>query len=184
LFEAEVLPLSVSQQLQLSYPTVLKAYHTIRRSLLPKERWNLFSGKERQGVGSSPVFGLIHQEGKIHFGSPHKVTPHSLLRRKLKMQRLGNAVYTEKFLDHDAMIFWGDRELKIKNFLLPEIVEEKMGQGDRFRSFAQSRLQKHHGISQKLFPLYLGEMIFRFNHQGESLFHLLADHVSQSVAEI
>jgi transposase len=182
-FQEEILPFPASERLKLSYPTVLKAYHTIRWSLLPREKTALYPVSERRALEGGSIFGLIQQGGKIHFEGVAKWTPRTLARKKVKMHRFGNVIYAEKFLHHDATIFWGDRSFKIKDSSHPEGAEKKIDESENFRSFARFRFKRYHGISKKLFPLYLGEMVFRFNHRGENLFHLLAARVSQSVAE-
>ena len=39
-----------------------------------------------------------------------------------------------------------------------------------FWSYAKGRLLKFHGLSTKLFPLYLKELEFRYNMRGKDLF--------------
>ncbi|MCX8118095.1 MAG: DDE transposase, partial [Desulfobacterota bacterium] len=41
-----------------------------------------------------------------------------------------------------------------------------------------------HGVSPKLFPLYLKEMEFRYNHRHESLFDLLLKLITKPVANL
>ncbi len=39
-----------------------------------------------------------------------------------------------------------------------------------FWGYAKERLMKYHGLSPKLFPLYLKELEFRYNKRDKSLF--------------
>jgi transposase len=52
-----------------------------------------------------------------------------------------------------------------------------------FWSYAKERLIKHHGVSQKRFPLYLKEMEFRYNNRGSSIFNLLVKNVCNLVPD-
>lgn len=52
-----------------------------------------------------------------------------------------------------------------------------------FWSWAKERLFKHHGISPRLFPLYLKEMEFRYNHRNEIIFDKLVEFLSDIVPD-
>ncbi|HEY5807511.1 MAG TPA: hypothetical protein VIT67_06065, partial [Povalibacter sp.] len=57
------------------------------------------------------------------------------------------------------------------------------GSAEAFWSYARSRLQGLRKIPCRYFPLYLGEMCYRFNHRGDDLASLLFDVVRSTAIQ-
>ena len=43
----------------------------------------------------------------------------------------------------------------------------------RFWSYTKERLMKYHGVSIGMFPLYIKELVFRYDNRGKDLFEEL-----------
>jgi len=50
-----------------------------------------------------------------------------------------------------------------------------------FWSYAKGKLLKFHGLSPKLFPLYLKELEFRYNKRGKNLYEELLNVLGAGV---
>ncbi|MCX8119179.1 MAG: IS1595 family transposase, partial [Desulfobacterota bacterium] len=96
------------------------------------------------------------------------VSAETLLNLTVKKVRRGSLIYTDKFRSYDALMCCGYRHLRIdhkKRFSSGKVYINSL---EGFWAYAKERLIKHHGVSPKLFPLYLKEMEFRYNHRHES----------------
>lgn len=117
LFELELSALKIAQQLELSYPTVLKAVTTIRLAILAHARDRddfllgevemdeaYFGGKRKgkRGRGAPskvPVFGILEREGQVRVEVVKNVTAETLLGLTVKTVRRGSIVYTDEVLE-------------------------------------------------------------------------------------
>jgi transposase len=199
LFELEVPSLQIAQQVELSYPTVLKATHLIRMSILAHAQdfrqlkgeveldESYFGGRRKGGIGRStktktPVFGLLERDGKVWVEIVKDVSAKSLLNETIKKVRRGSIVYTDKFMSYDSLMFCGYRHLKVdhrRRFARGKVYINGL---EGFWSFAKQRLIKFHGVSPKRFIYYLKEMEFRFNHRQKNLFPILVRYVADLVS--
>lgn len=196
LFELELSALKIAQQLELSYPTVLKAVTTIRLAILAHARDRddfllgevemdeaYFGGKRKgkRGRGAPskvPVFGILEREGQVRVEVVKNVTAETLLGLTVKTVRRGSIVYTDKYSSYDSLMFCGYRHLKVdhsKRFASGKVYINGI---EGFWSYAKERLIKHHGISKWKFPLYIKEMEFRYNHRREALFPILCQYLA------
>jgi len=197
LFELEVTAHVAAQQTEVSYPTALRTFTLMRRALLAEqapELWPLiaseveadesyFGGRRRgkraggrvgrAALGKIPVFGILERRGQVHVTVVPNVQAATLVGETIKLVKRGSLVYTDKYPGYDALTFCGYRHLKVDH-------GRRFSQGrvhinglEGFWSYAKGKLQKHHGISPKYFPLYLYEMQFRYNHRQDNLFELL-----------
>lgn len=197
LFELEVSARKISQQVSLSYPTVLKAVTLIRIALIigdedadfflqgEVEMDEAYFGGRRKGnrgrgaFNKVPVFGILERNGVVKVEVVKNVTAETLLSMTVKTVRRGSIVYTDKFKSYDSLMFCGYRHLRVDH-------GKRFGRGkvyinglEGFWSFAKERLIKFHGVSKEKFPLYLKEMEFRYNHKGENLFPLFAQKLCE-----
>ena len=193
LFELELSARKISQQVGLSYPTVLKALNTIRMAILANNSENkellkgeveldetYFGGKRKgkRGRGAFnkiPVFGILERDGVVRVEAVKDVTAEILLNLTVKTVRRGSIVYTDKFKSYDSLMFCGYRHLKIdhkKRFASGKVYINGV---EGFWSYAKERLIKHHGLSKEKFPLYLKEMEFRYNNRHHSIFNILVN---------
>ena len=202
LFELEVPALRASGQLERSYPTVLGAYHVIRKSIMATsddgmellrgevEADESYFGGHRKGkrgrgaAGKSIVFGVLERQGQIRVQVVPNVTAETLLNTTVKMVKRGSIIYTDKMSSYDALMFCGYRHLRVdhsKRFSRGKVYINGL---EGFWSFAKARLIKHHGMSKKYFPYYLKEMEFRYNNRKKkNLFDLLLTTVCKPVAD-
>ena len=105
----------ISQQVGLSYPTVLKALNTIRMAILANNSENkellkgeveldetYFGGKRKGKKGRGafnkiPVFGILERDGVVKVETVKDVTAETLLNLTVKTVRRGSIVYTDTF---------------------------------------------------------------------------------------
>ena len=192
----EIIELKISAgkanfHVNLNYPTTLKGYDTMRRSILQQISHDedllkgeieadesYFGGKRKgkrgRGAGHKTiVFGILEREGKVIVSIIPNASADSLLHETVKKVRRGSIVYTDKWRGYDSLMFCGYKHLNIDH-------EQKFKQWrvyingvEGFWSFAKDRLIKHHGISKEKFLLYIKEMEWRYKHKEEDLFDLL-----------
>lgn len=191
LFELELSTRKISQQVELSYPTTLKATTVLRRAILAAgtndqellrgevEMDEAYFGGHRKGkrgrgaAGKVPVFGILERDGVVTVEVVRDVTADTLLTQTLKKVRRGSIVYTDRYQGYDSLMFCGYRHLSINHKKLFASGKVYINGIEGFWSYAKERLIKHHGLSKHRFPLYLKEMEFRYNHRHQELFPLL-----------
>lgn len=199
LFELELSTRKICQQVDLSYPTVLKAVNTLRMAILKAnsegdllldgevEMDEAYFGGRRKGkrgrgaAGKVPVFGILERKGQVRVEVVKDVRAETLLTATVKTVRRGSIVYTDKYQGYDTLMFCGYRHLNIdhkKRFASGKVYINGI---EGFWSYAKERLIKHHGVSKEKFPLYLKEMEFRYNHRNEDIFPLLTQFILRPV---
>lgn len=198
LFELELVAQQAGVQLGLSYPTILRAFTTIRRALLAAAEPTLFQreveadesyfgprrssrhrgeGHGRKAPAKIPVFGILERHGRVQVTVVKDCSAESLLSETLRAVKRGSLVYTDRWRGYDTLAFCGYRHLRVdhnKRFSRPSASGKVHINGlEGFWSYAKGKLLKHHGVSPRKFPLYLYEMQFRYNHRHQDLFDLL-----------
>lgn len=201
LFELEISARKIAQQVELSYPTVLRAVHLIRMAIVSADRGaedllegevemdeTYFGGKRkgRRGRGARnkvPVFGILERNGIVRVDVLKDVTAESILSLTIKIVRRGSIVYTDKFKSYDSLMFCGYRHLKVDHSRRFSTGRVYINGLEGFWSYAKERLIKHHGVSKEKFPLYLKEMEFRYNNRDKNIFNLLAKNICNLVPD-
>ena len=199
LFELDVSARKIAQQVQLSYPTVLKAVTIIRIAIVAntKDAQDLLNGeieldesyfggrrKGKRGRGAYnkvPVFGILERDGTVLVEVVKDVTAESLLSMTIKTVRRGSIVYTDKFRSYNALMFCGYRHLRVdhrKRFSTGKVYINGL---EGFWGYAKERIMKFHGVSKEKFPLYLKEMEFRYNNRKKDIFPLLVENLCSIV---
>jgi transposase len=202
LFELEVSAHRIAHQVELSYPTVLKALHFVRLSIVHAESpdWlageveldeSYFGGYQKGHRGRSvsnkiPVMGILERNGRVRVHLLKDATAESLLSLTVKTVRRGSIVYTDKYQAYDALMFCGYTHLRVdhgKRFAQGKVYINGL---EGFWSYAKERLAKFHGVSKTYFPLYLKEMEFRYNHRDnpQGLFRLLIQNLLNPVPKL
>ncbi len=202
LFELEVSARKIAQQVQLSYPTVLKAVTLIRIAIVANahggqdllngeiELDESYFGGRRKGkrgrgaAGKVPVFGILERNGTVMVDVVKDVTAESLLSMTVKTVKRGSIVYTDKFKSYDALMFCGYRHLRVdhgKRFATGKVYINGL---EGFWSYAKERIIKFHGVSKEKFPLYLKEMEFRYNNRNNDIFTLLVKNICNTVPNL
>jgi transposase len=131
LFELELSTRKISNQLGISYPTVLKATHVLRKAILFHYRRDdellkgivemdeSYLGGKRKGnrgrgaAGKVPVFGILERDGIVKVEVVNDVSSKTLLGLTVKTVRRGSIVYTDKFRSYDALMCCGYKHLKV-----------------------------------------------------------------------
>jgi transposase len=201
LFELEVSARKICEQIDLSYPTVLKALAVIRMAIVANSPdLQLLAGeieldefyfcgkrKGKRGRGAFnkvPVLGILERDGIVKVEVVNDVSAETLLNLTIKTVRRGSIVYTDKFRSYDALMCCGYRHLKVdhgKRFSTGKVYINGL---EGFWSYAKERLIKHHGVSKEKFPLYLKEMEFRYNNRNTQIFHELAKYLANLVPDL
>ncbi len=115
LFELSISAKTASKQMHLSYKTTLKAFDTIRYSILedlaktdPVLKGKIeadeayFGGKRKGNRGRGAknktiVFGILERNGKVHVEIVKNVKAKTLLASTIKKVKKGSIVYTDKW---------------------------------------------------------------------------------------
>jgi transposase len=201
LFEIELSARKIAEQIDLSYPTVLKALTVIRMAITAnRSDQHLLAGeieldesyfggrrKGKRGRGAYnkvSVFGILERDGIVKVEAVNDVTAKTLLDLTIKTVRRGSIVYTDKFRSYDALMCCGYRHLKVdhnKRFSSGKVYINGL---EGFWSYAKERLIKHHGVSREKFPLYLKEMEFRYNNRNTEIFHVIAKYLVNLVPDL
>jgi transposase len=178
----------IAQQVQLSYPTVLKAVTLIRIAIVAntKDAQDLLNGeieldesyfggrrKGKRGRGAYnkvPVFGILERDGVVRVKVVKDVTAESILSMTVKTVRRGSIVYTDKFRSYNALMFCGYRHLRVDHKRRFSTGKVYINGLEGFWGYAKERIMKLHGVSKEKFPLYLKEMEFRYNEALAKVF--------------
>lgn len=203
LFELELTANRMAPELRLSYNTVYKAMTTLRFAILagaldapqllhPSSGIDLGlsdtpEDEAHTAVNRYPVFGIIEKNGWVFIDLlPHVQAENVLhfnLHFSLKLTRMGNIVYTDRFQRYDALMFCGDDRLTFNYVNIRGKSAYVDSLSGSFWAFARTRLRRFNGVTPRRFPLYLKELEFRYNHRGEDLFPLLADRLCALVPD-
>jgi transposase len=195
LFELEISARKASQQLGISYPTVLKAFQLIRQAITAHTRNgdHLLNGKIEanetyfgggnkdcrfKGISEKiPVFGILERKGKVRVEVLKDLNAETLLNLTVKTVRRGSIIYTDKLRSYDALMFCGYKHLRVehrKRFTRSDVYINGL---DGFWSYAKERMNRFHGVSKEKFPFYLKEMEFRYNHRHKPIFEMLVQYL-------
>ena len=201
LFELELSARKISQQINLSYPTVLKAVTLIRKAIIANsDDCDLFGGeveldeayfggrrKGNRGRGAFnkvPVFGILERDGLVKVEVVKDVSARTLIDMTIKTVKRGSIVYTDKFRSYDSLMFCGYRHLKLDHKKIFSTGKVYINGLEGFWSYAKERLIKHHGVSKEKFPLYLKEMEFRYNNRNTTIFTQLTKYLVNLVPDL
>jgi len=202
LFELGVSARKIAREIQVSYPSALRAVSLVRQCIIAHSSdrdillqgeveadESYFGGKRKgkrgRGAGHKiPVFGILERDGIVKVEVLRDVTAESILGLTIKTVRRGSIVYTDKFRSYDALMFCGYRHLRVdhqKQFASGKVYINGL---EGFWAFAKERLIKYHGVSKQNFPLYLKEMEFRYNNRDKDLFIVLSELMCHLVPKV
>jgi len=195
LFELSVSAKTASKQMQLDYKTTLKAFDTLRFSILEElaksdrvlkgeiEADEAYFGGKRKGNrgrgarNKTIVFGILERNGKVSVQIVKNVKAKTLLAGTIRKVKKGSIVYTDKWLGYDSLIFNGYKHLSVdhkKTFVKDDVYINGI---EGFWSFAKENMAKYHGVSPSKFLLYIKEMEWRYNNRSNDLFDLLLKYM-------
>ena len=188
LFELELVAQQAGVQLGLSYPTILRAFTTIRRALLAAAEPTLFQAdveadesyfgprhptrsrgdprnQGRSAPHKIPVFGILERHGRVQVTVVRDCSADSLLRETLRTVKRGSLVYTDRWQGYDTLAFCGYRHLRVdhgKRFSRPSPSGKVHINGlEGFWSYAKHWLYQYRGVPKKFFHFYLAGTSFR-----------------------
>ena len=195
LFELSLSAKTASKQMQLDYKTTLKAFDTLRFSILEElaktdrvlkgeiEADEAYFGGKRKGNrgrgarNKTIVFGILERNGKVSVQIVKNVKAKTLLAGTIRKVKKGSIVYTDKWLGYDSLIFNGYKHLSVdhkKTFVKDDVYINGI---EGFWSFAKENMAKYHGVSSDKFLLYIKEMEWRYNNRNKDLFDLLLKYM-------
>ncbi len=195
LFELSLSAKTASKQMQLDYKTTLKAFDTLRFSILEElaksdrvlkgeiEADEAYFGGKRKGNrgrgarNKTIVFGILERNGKVSVQIVKNVKAKTLLAGTIRKVKKGSIVYTDKWLGYDQLIFNGYKHLSVdhkKTFVKDDVYINGI---EGFWSFAKENMAKYHGVSPSKFLLYVKEMEWRYNNRNNDLFDLLLKYM-------
>lgn len=127
----------------------------------------------KRGRGASKkivVLGLLKRQGKVYTNIIPNAKAESLMPIIRRVVKSGSDIYTDGWRSYDALAVYGYNHKKVKH----EDDEFTKGEThingiESFWSFTKRRLAKFNGIPKKLFPSYLLESEWRFNHRNDIL---------------
>ncbi|HZD40802.1 MAG TPA: transposase [Terriglobales bacterium] len=194
LFELEVPMRRLTGEIGISYPTALKAGNLIRcaiaqnaHDLLPKndaETHQIYAAccnkaaRRRPTRENSPIFGVSRHRGQVELALVREVDAKALRYENVATIQRGSIVYTGRFREYDALIFWDG--------ISKGAGQEKKPRGqldEEFWSFLNRRVGRFQGSPIRRFPLYLIELAFRYNHRNDQLFETLAHYTTRLVPD-
>lgn len=134
-------------------------------------------GKRGRGAaGKSIVFGLLERDGRVYTRVVDDVSKEVLLAVICRKARKGSVYYTDSFKSYNSLKRYGKHyTLKHSKQFARKCRKRKVHINgiEGFWSFAKHGLYNYRGVSQSMFPLYLKEMEYRFNHRNDNLLQLL-----------
>lgn len=187
LFALDVAPAVMAMEMEVSYPTVLKAADTVRRAIVAQalDAGRLYDAGIWPGPGTpkpssdivdAPVFGLIEIGGVAICDLVPNLSAENILHFKLsfylKTASIGQVVYTAPYKQYLALMscgpgLWPVRYVRHEDKRLPV-------ESSPFWMFAKQRLRQLRGVPASHFPLYLKEYELRYNSREQDLIPILA----------
>ena len=172
LFELEVSPRQISEQLRLNYKTVTRALHVIRQAIAAPEIPRACS-----------VFAVDEIGGRAAVYELSDLPAPGLPRLPVKLFRTGNILYSTSFdaysglLSHIEHLSDGDDVDGCK--LNASACFEFQG----FMNWAGEKFKQHRRISARQFPYFLRELEFRYNHKNGDFFETITGALCNLVPE-
>ncbi len=206
LFAEEATAHAIAADIRASYNATYKALTALRYSLLVQAldarlllgpatglgqyiRGRKLTGQpESRRPGNVPVFGLIEEGGLVFVDLVTEIQAETVFHFhanfQLKLIRMNNIVYTDRYRRYHSLIFCADDSLPLRYISNYDRIPYVDAEKHAFWVFAQDRIKRYKGLSPQRFPLYLKELEYRYNHRGEDLRHLFLASLCALVPEI
>lgn len=127
----------------------------------------------KRGRGASKkiiVLGLRKRSGKVYAQIIPDVSRDEIMPIIRRTVRSGADIYTDGWRSYDALAVYGYNHKKVNHEKDQFVKDEVHVNGiESFWSFTKRRLAKFNGVPKKLFPIYLLESEWRFNHRTDIL---------------
>ena len=124
----------------------------------------------KRGRGASKkiiVLGLLKRQGRVYTQIINRVAQQELLPIIRRVVQSGSDIYTDGWKSYNALAIYGYNHKKVmhkKNEFVRDKVIHINGV-ESFWAWAKKRFAQFHGIKKSLFPQYLLETEWRFNHR-------------------
>jgi transposase len=199
LFELELTPNRIAEEVGLSYPTVLKATRLIRCAIVqrylsvkPTTAEAFWHGVLMDALQKVPaftarkeptVFSLQKRNGAVVEIAPAQgVSAAALRKNNVAPTSLGQDFYAIPCDKNQVLMFWRRGRLAANRLTLPAARStSEAGSVEGFLLFAKERFARRPRVSQQHLPLFLMEIKFRYDHRSADLFDLLASAIAQLV---
>lgn len=137
----------------------------------------LFGGrrKGKRGWGAAGkvlVFGMLKRNGLVRVMPISSREAETLLPLIQIHTKPGSLYYTDEWHAYGSLNVRGGHVVITKDKGKPKGRDHINGI-EGFWSYAKHWLYLYRGVPKKFFPVYLGEISFRFNHRNEDLFPLI-----------
>ncbi|MFP4397705.1 MAG: transposase [Desulfonatronovibrio sp.] len=197
LFELEVTPEMMAEQLDVSYNTIRKALTISRLSVLagsldgPQIIHNLKLVSLLRNTSEpdfpSPVLGVLPSYGKIFIDYLPDITLENLLHFKqsffLQTRHMGRIIYTAPYKQYLSLISWDDG-LFLSRQISHNRTKVQIDTDKDFWAYACPKLKSFRTVNPLRLLLYLKELEFRFNHHQRDLFPALCSRLCSFVPNL
>lgn len=130
-------------------------------------------GKRGWGArGKVLVFGMLKRNGKVRVVPVASRETATLIPLIQEHTRPGSLYYSDDWHAYGSLRLRGNHVVVKKEDGRPKGRDHINGI-EGFWSYAKHWLYQYRGVPRKFFPLYLGEISFRFNHRENDLFPLI-----------
>ncbi|MCM0755976.1 IS1595 family transposase [Desulfovibrio aminophilus] len=206
LFAGEATAHGIAKEIGASYNATYKALTALRYALLVQALdarlllgpatglGECIRGRKLTGQpgdlppGRVPVFGLIEEGGLVFVDLVPEIEAETVFHFhanfQLKLIRMNNIIYTDRYRRYHALVFCADESLPLRYISnydrIPYVDAEQHG----FWTFAQERIKRYKGLSPQRFPLYLKELEFRYNRRDQDLHRLFLEALSALVPDL
>lgn len=201
-FSKEFTARRMASELSISYNTAYKAMTTLRMAIVSQALDSRqFFGRDadidigfkpsnrghRNNLSRLPIFGILERSGLVFIDHVPTFQAEDLfhfhLNFHLRLARIGQIIFTERYKGYHALISCGNNELPY------HVISAKKGRpsidsSSAFWSYAKHRLQQFNGITPRRFPLYLKELEFRYNNRHENIVPLLLRYLCSVVPNV
>ena len=131
-------------------------------------------GKRGRGAeGKIPVFGILERNGRVKVEVVRDIKAGTLLRKTIEKVKRGSLIYTDRFRVYDGLVMYGFKHERIDHSRRFANGKAYINGIEDFWSFAKESLLRFHGLSPRLFLLYLKELEFRYNTRGKNFYEEL-----------
>jgi transposase len=139
-------------------------------------------GKRGRGAaGKTPVFGLLKRNGKVYTQIVSHCSRQELMPIIQGKVLEHSTVYTDGWKAYDGLVLNGYEHYRIYHSHNEFARGKNHVNGiESFWSFCKRRMNKFNGFTREMFPLYLKESEYRFNHRQDNIYKLLLTHLRKT----
>ncbi|MES9994658.1 transposase [Desulfovibrio aminophilus] len=197
LFAGEATAHGIAKEIGASYNATYKALTALRYALLVQALdarlllgpatglGECIQGRKLTGQpgdlppGRVPVFGLIEEGGLVFVDLVPEIEAETVFHFhanfQLKLIRMNNIIYTDRYRRYHALVFCADESLPLRYISNYDRIPYVDAEQHAFWTFAQERIKRYKGLSPQRFPLYLKELEFRYNRRDQDLCRLFLE---------